>query len=66
MEYYNMLRKKDFVKKYKYSPSVYQARMKEFKVSRFSEGYVEVTTHEIWIIEEYFQQFLIWKSKQRN
>ena len=61
-----MLRKKDFVKKYKYSPSVYQARMKEFKVSRFSEGYVEVTTHETWIIEEYFQQFLIWKSKQRN
>ena len=40
--------------------------MKEFKASSFSEGYVEVTTHEIWIIEEYFQQFLIWKSKQRN
>ncbi|MCH3259451.1 hypothetical protein LDA53_11300 [Enterococcus faecium] len=59
------LSKAEFKEKYKYSESTYQRRMKEFKKSRFSEGYNAVTSKEITIDVDLYEQFRTWRSKNR-
>lgn len=59
------LSKAEFKEKYKYSESTYQRRMKEFKNSRFSEGYNAVTAKEITIDVDLYEQFRTWRSKNR-
>ena len=39
--------------------------MKEFKKSRFSEGYNAVTAKEITIDVDLYEQFRTWRSKNR-
>ncbi|WP_179946601.1 hypothetical protein [Listeria sp. ILCC792] len=62
----NFLDKETFKEKYKYSESTYQRRINELKNnSEYREAYVNPTSSEVWIIEEIYQQFLIWKSKNK-
>lgn len=53
----NELTKKQFKEKFGYSESTYQRRMKEFKESNFSNGYINPTPKEIWIDEMIYRNF---------
>lgn len=61
------LSKSDFMKKYAGSDSKYARRMEELRSHpKFSSAYIAPTTQEIWIDEEIYQEFLIWKHENKN
>lgn len=61
------LNKNDFKKKYKYSESTYQRRMKLFKKNpKYEDGYIAPTKNEIWIKPEIFDEFLKDLSLKRS
>ncbi|WP_167628976.1 hypothetical protein [Listeria valentina] len=66
MTLYSFLSKEMFMEKYDYSESTYQRRISEFRSNpEFKKGYVSPTNSEVWIIEEIYQAFLIWKSNNK-
>lgn len=53
------LTKKEFMKKYNYSPSTYQRRMAKLKgMPIFCEAYKRSTAKEVWIDIELYEKFL--------
>ncbi|MGF2189578.1 hypothetical protein ACQUD0_04500 [Vagococcus fluvialis] len=62
----HLLYKDDFMEKYRLKPTKYAERMDEVRLHpEFKECYIEVTGKEIWIDEEIYQEFLIWKAQER-
>lgn len=60
------LNKEDFMKKYAKSDSKYNSRITELRDhSEFKKAYVSPSNKEVWIIEEIYKSFLLWKSENR-
>lgn len=61
------LSKKQFMKKYEYSPSRYQRRMKLLKETHiFKDAYERVTGQEVWINTELYDMFLSYMAHNRG
>ncbi|EOT43774.1 hypothetical protein ACWOE3_11280 [Enterococcus dispar] len=54
----NLLTKAEFLEKMGYSESTYQRRMKKFKVPKYRNGYLAVTSNEVYIDEKIYEQFM--------
>ncbi len=61
----NRLNKEQFMEKYAQSKSTYHRRIEELRKSEFWDAYIHPSTQEVWIDEDRYQEFLIWKSANR-
>lgn len=60
------LSKEQFMEKYAKSDSTYRTRMTEFKnIPAFKDGFIQPTSSEVWIDEAIYQDYLIWKHRNR-
>lgn len=60
------LTKEDFMKKYAKSDSKYNTRITELrKHPEFKVAYISPSNKEVWIVEEIYKKFLIWKSENK-
>lgn len=60
------LTKEDFMKKYAKSESKYNSRITELREHpEFRKAYISPSNKEVWIVEEIYKNFLIWKASQR-
>ena len=61
----NWLTKEEFMAKYAKSESTYVRRIEELRKSDYWGAYIHPTSREVWIDEDQYQDFLIWKSTNR-
>lgn len=62
----HLLIKSEFLAKYHISLSTYQKRMTEMKsMPEFCDGFIQPSSSEVWIDEVIYQNYLVWKSKNR-
>lgn len=60
------LSKEDFMNKYAKSESKYNSRITELREHPdFREAYISPSNKEVWIDEDIYQKFLIWKHENR-
>lgn len=61
-----ILTKSQILKKYEISSTTFQRWTNEMQLqTSFCEGYIAVTAQTVFINEEIWQEFLIWKSKNK-
>lgn len=61
----NWLSKKEFVDKYGYSDSTFNRRKEECLETQYRDAFIQPSKYELWIDEDIYQEFLIYKSKNR-
>lgn len=61
----NWMTKEEFMEKYAKSESTFNRRMEELRKSDYWEAYIHPTAKEVWIDEDRYQEFLMWKSRNR-
>lgn len=61
----NWLSKKEFVDKYGYSNSTFNRRKEECLKTQYRDAFIQPSKYELWIDEDIYQEFLIYKSKNR-
>lgn len=61
----NWLSKKEFVDKYGYSDSTFNRRKEECLGTQYRDAFIQPSKYELWIDEDIYQEFLIYKSKNR-
>ena len=61
----NWLSKKEFVDKYGYSDSTLNRREEEYLETQYRDAFIQPSKYELWIDEDIYQEFLIYKSKNR-
>ena len=61
----NWLSKKEFVDKYGYSDSTLKKKKKECLETQYRDAFIQPSKYELWIDEDIYQEFLIYKSKNR-
>ena len=61
----NWLSKKEFVDKYGYSDSTFNRRKEECLETQYRDAFIQPSKYELWIDEDIYKEFLIYKSKNR-
>nr|WP_321316054.1 hypothetical protein [uncultured Ligilactobacillus sp.] len=61
----NWLNKQEFMNKYGYEESTFIRRREECLSSPYRKAFIQPTKYELWIDEDIYQEFLIFKSEKR-
>lgn len=61
----NWLSKEEFLSKYNYSPATFSRRREECLNSPYRKAFIQPSKKELWIDEDIYQEFLIYKSDNR-
>ncbi len=60
------LTKDQFMEQYAPSDSTYKRRIDELREHKeFKAAYIQPTNKEVWIVEEIYKSFLLWKSENK-
>lgn len=60
------LTKQEFMERYAKSDSKYNERITELRANpEFKKAYISPSNKEVWIVEEIYKNFLIWKASNR-
>lgn len=61
----NWLSKEEFIAKYGYSKCTFNRRREECLKTKYRDAFIQPSKYELWIDEDIYQEFLIYKSKNR-
>lgn len=61
----NWLNKEQFMSKYDYSESTFIRRKEECLQTQYRKAFIQPSKKELWIDEDIYQEFLIFKSEKR-